>query len=297
MTGTVHLPLLLPRAREAHKGHFGTALLVGGSRGMAGAVALAGMAALRGGAGLVRLAVPDPCLDTVAAFEPAYITASLPPDAAGRIGRAAASALEVLAEGSTAVALGPGLGRSDELTDLVRHLYVTLPPPMVVDADALNALAAGGPLPQPGGPRVLTPHPGEFKRLLAVCPVADAPSPQAAAELARRSGTVVVLKGHRSTISDGQRTDVNTTGNPGMASGGSGDVLTGLVAALLCQRLAAWEAARLGVFLHGLAGDLGAAELGEESLTASDLVRFLPPAFRRYRELAAGAPAPAAAER
>ncbi len=278
------LPRLPDRAVDAHKGHFGLALLVGGSRGMAGAMGLAGLAALRGGAGLVRLAVPEVCLDTVAGFEPSYMTSPLPSDPAGRIAFRARRPIVELAEAATVVACGPGMGRSLGLDALVSSLYADLPQPMVVDADGLNALAARPEiLPQPGGPRILTPHPGELVRLLGTDRVPPKRREAEAVKLAARLGAVVVLKGHKTCVTDGKRRAINTTGNPGMATGGSGDVLTGLIAALACQGLSPFDAARLGVYLHGLAGDLAAAELGQQSLIASDLVRFLPQAFKQYR--------------
>lgn len=278
------LPHLPPRPPESHKGDFGLALVVGGSRGMAGAVALAGMAALRGGAGLVRLAVPEVCLETVASFEPSYMTVPLPCDRAGRISWRARGEIVELAEAADAVACGPGLGRSAGLEALVSDLYARLGKPMVVDADGLNALSARREvLGSPGGARILTPHPGEFARLMGRDRVAAHEREPAAVELAGHCGVVVVLKGHRTLITDGRQRATNTTGNPGMATGGSGDVLTGLVTALACQGLAPFEAARLGVFLHGLAGDLAAAELGQQAMIASDLIRFLPAAMTQYR--------------
>ncbi len=282
------LPRLPPRQPEAHKGNFGTALIVGGSRGMAGAVSLAGMAALRGGAGLVRLAVSEAILDTVARFEPSYMTAPLPCDAAGRIAGAAYDRIAELAEKATAIACGPGLGRSLELDQLVMRLYREMAKPMVFDADALNALSTEPEtLGHPGGPRILTPHPGEFARLIdgKLAPELRA---EAAVQLAARCGIVVVLKGHRTLVTDGARQAVNTSGNPGMATGGTGDVLTGLITALCCQHLAPFDAARLGVHLHGLAGDLAAEELGEVSLIASDVVLFLPDAICEIMHSAAG---------
>ena len=277
------LPRLPRRSPQSHKGNFGLALIVGGSRGMTGAVSLAGMAALRGGAGLVRLAVADVCLDIVAGLEPSYMTVPLPSDRDGRIALAAREKILQSARMATVVACGPGLGRSAGLDALVSWLYQHLPQPMVVDADGLNALAARpDALARPGGVRILTPHPGEFARLSGSRPEPDQRA-AAAAALARRCRAVVVLKGHRTCISDGAHVVINATGNPGMATGGTGDVLTGLIAALACQHLSAFDAARLGVWLHGLAGDLAARELGEESLAASDLVRFLPRAFKQYR--------------
>ncbi len=279
------LPFLPERPVESHKGNFGLALVIGGSRGMAGAVALAGMAALRGGAGLVRLAVPEPVLDTVAAFEPSYMTIALPADRHGRISLAAHERIVAAAAGATVVAVGPGLGRSLGLTALVYRLYAELPRTLVLDADGLNALAdRRDRWPTAPAPRILTPHPGEFARLLGVSRVPGEQRESAALELACRRNVVLVLKGHRTLITDGQRRTINSTGNPGMATGGSGDVLTGLIAALACQGLEPYDAARLGVWLHGLAGDLAAGELGQESLIASDLIRFLPNAFREYRQ-------------
>lgn len=285
------LPRLPRRRPDAHKGSFGLALVVGGSRGMSGAVTMAGMAALRGGAGLVRLAVPDCCLDVVAGYEPSYMTTPLPCDAEGRLVASARPVIDDLTESATVVALGPGLGRSDELTELVAGLYRELAVPMVVDADGLNALAADpGVLAQPGGPRVLTPHPGEFARLLGARSVPADQRQAAAVEAAARWGATLVVKGHRTCITDGRAVYVNTTGNPGMATGGSGDVLTGLITALWCQGLAPLDAARLGVHLHGLAGDLAAEALGEAAMIASDLIRFLPEALRRSEPPATDCP-------
>ena len=288
------LPELPLRDAESHKGTFGTALIVGGSRGMTGAVTLSGMAALRGGAGLVRLAVPNPCLEVVASVEPSYMTSPLPCDRRGRIALTAVDRIAQLAETATVVACGPGLGRSLGLTTLVVWLYQNLGKPMVVDADALSALSERSQsLASPGGPRILTPHPGEFARLLGIDRVPPEQRRARAVDLASRCGATVVLKGHRTLITDGHRESLNTTGNPGMATGGSGDVLTGLIAALICQRLAPFDAAQLGVHLHGLAGDLAADDLGQESLMASDLIRFLPAAFKAYRAIQPHARRPA----
>lgn len=280
------LPRLPRRAAETHKGHFGLVLLVGGSRGMAGAMALAGTAALRGGAGLVRLAVPEVCLDTVAAFEPSYMTVPLEADPSGRISGAARERIVQLAETATVVACGPGMGRSLGLDVLVSWLYTHLMRPMVVDADGLNALSRRPEVlrQSTAAVRILTPHPGEFARLVGTERMSDEERPQAARELAKRSGAVVVLKGHRTVVTDGLALVTNTTGNPGMATGGSGDVLTGLIASLVAQGLTPMDAARLGVYLHGLAGDLAAEALGPESLIASDLVQFFPQAFKQYHK-------------
>jgi ADP-dependent NAD(P)H-hydrate dehydratase len=277
------LPRLPPRQPDSHKGDFGSALLIGGSRGMAGAISMSGMAALRGGAGLVRLAVPLACQDVVAGFEPSYMTVGLPADDSGRISLSARELIAELAEKSTAIACGPGLGRSPELDELMSWIYTQLQQPAVFDADALNALATRPELlAQPGGPRILTPHPGEFQRLIqAKTRLSRDELERAAANLAGEAGIVVLLKGHRTLVTDGPRQAHNTTGNPGMATGGTGDVLTGLTTALLCQHLPPYDAARLAAHLHGLAGDLAADEHGQVSMIASDLLRWLPAAFQR----------------
>ena len=276
------LPQLPPRKPDAHKGDFGTALIVGSSRGMSGAVALAGMAALRSGAGLVRLAVPDVCLETVAGFEPSYMTVPLANDSAGRIALKALPHIIELSTAATVLAIGPGLGRSEELNQLVARLYREIEKPMVVDADALNALSSQpDTLAKPGGPRIFTPHPGEFAGLVGKKLDGDERQ-QAAIQLAARCGVVILLKGHRTFVTDGKRQALNTTGNSGMATGGSGDVLTGLITALLCQHLEPFIAAQLGAHLHGLAGDLAANKHGEVSLIARDLIEFLPEAFREF---------------
>lgn len=277
---TSKVRLLAPRASDSHKGDYGRALLVGGSRGMTGAVALAGMAALRSGAGTVTLGVADKCLETVASFEPAYMTAGLACDSQGRLTVAAKDALALLADRATCIGCGPGLGRSPQITGLITWMYQVLPQPIVFDADALYALAEKPDvLSEPGGIRILTPHEGEFTRLIKVESLPREELELRAGLLAASHKLVICLKGHRSLVTDGHQATHNLTGNPGMATGGCGDVLTGIVTALVCQGLGAFDAMRLATHVHGLAGDLAAAELGQVSLTASDLIRHLPAAF------------------
>jgi NAD(P)H-hydrate epimerase len=283
----VPLPQLPPRQPDVHKGDFGRALLIGGSRGMAGAISLAGMACLRSGAGLVKLAVPECILDTVAGFEASYMTIPLPCDGNGRIKLKSPRKLTEFLAPATCVTCGPGLGRSKRLQSLVRSLYESVQQPMVIDADGLNALAAvENGLAKPMGPRILTPHPGEFSRLTKTMGESSHSREEqisAARELAAEHRIVIVLKGHRTVITDGSQTTENTTGNPGMATGGTGDVLTGIITALVCQGLPPFDAAVLGVHVHGLAGDLAVEELGQVSLIASDLLNFLPHSFRRLQ--------------
>jgi ADP-dependent NAD(P)H-hydrate dehydratase len=276
---------LPPRTPDSHKGTFGHALLVGGSRGMSGSISLCGLATLRSGAGLVTIATPRAIQDVVAGFSPCYMTVGLAAAAEHVVDEAAEEVLE-LAEKMTAVALGPGLGRTPGVTEFVARLYREVKQPMIVDADALNGLAERKELlTQAAGPRILTPHPGEFERLTGKKPASDDDSARsiAASELAAASGsygsTIVVLKGHRTIVSDGARYAVNDTGNPGMATGGTGDVLTGIITALVCQGLEPFEAARLGAHVHGAAGDVAATIVGEVSLIASDLIDVLSTVF------------------
>ena len=280
---------LSDRPAAAHKGDFGRALLIGGSRGMSGAIALAGKATLRSGAGLVTLAVPEKILATVASFEPSYMTAALPCDKVGRISDAAKATLEPFVESVTAIACGPGLGRGDGVRQLVAWLYESCPKPVVFDADALNALASlDSGLPKRVAPsessRILTPHPGEFARLVGRRIDDRGEQQQAAQQFAAQHNVVVALKGSGTIVTDGRQTAINATGNPGMATGGTGDVLTGMIVAMLCQGLAPFDAVRVAVHIHGRAGDLAAASLGQISLIASDLIEYLPQAFLACRQ-------------
>jgi NAD(P)H-hydrate epimerase len=283
-----HLPALPPRPADSHKGTFGSVLVVGGSRGMSGAAALAGLGALRGGAGLVSVAAPREVVPMIAAAEPSYLTVPLPEDHDGRIALAAWDGLAAAIPKQTALAVGPGLGRSDDLNELVGRIYREAELPVVFDADALNALAGrkaalSAHPDEEQAARVLTPHPGEFARLVGTeTKTVQQDRERLAGEFARAHGVVLVLKGHGTVITDGERLAVNTTGNAGMATGGCGDVLTGLIAALLAQGMSAFDAAHLGTHLHGLAGDLAAAELSQPGLIASDLPRFLGPAWRKH---------------
>jgi len=294
-------PLCFPprRCRFGHKGTFGTVLGIGGSRGMAGAAALAGRAALLSGAGLVRLAVPDPILETVAGYSPEPTAVPCPADTAGRFSLEALEMLSTHAKNCTALFIGPGLGRSDELDQLVPLFLQEVSVPTVVDADALNALAAAGMgvhepsvyehrslsqnEGQHGGHLILTPHAGEFARLWKEpAPPAESLEDRksAARDFARRHQVLLVLKGNRTIITDGTQLAVNMTGNPGMATGGSGDVLTGMIAGLVAQNFAPlYETVRLAVHLHGLAGDIAAERLGEISVTATAILNAIPDAF------------------
>jgi NAD(P)H-hydrate epimerase len=276
-------PKLPPRAADGHKGSYGRVLVAAGSRGMTGAAVLCGGAALRGGAGLVRVACPAEVQAVVAAGNPCYTTAAIPQHADGTYSATSADEVVRLAEEADVVALGPGLGNRADVGTLVRTVLLATPAkPMILDADALNVLAPfAAEFPARTEPLILTPHPGEFARLLgATAADVQANREQVAIEFAERFGVVLVLKGYRTVVTDGHRTYTNETGNPGMATGGTGDVLTGLIAALVGQGLPAFDAAALAAWVHGRAGDLAAADLSQVALIASDLIKYLPEVFR-----------------
>ncbi|MBX3444092.1 MAG: NAD(P)H-hydrate dehydratase [Planctomyces sp.] len=276
------LPLPPPRPADSNKGTYGRVLIAAGSRGMSGAAVLSGLGALRGGAGLVELAVPEGILPIVAAAEPCWLTTPLPEDDEGRLAAAAGDALARRWEAASAVACGPGWGVTEATRGLARRLVESCPLPLVVDADGLNALVGQGDAwKRAPAPRIITPHPGEFARLCGIA-VADVQADRAALaqRFAGEQGIVVVLKGHGTVVTDGESLWINPTGNPGMSTGGTGDVLTGLTAALLAQRMSPLDAAKLAVYLQGLAGDLAADELSQPGLIASDLPRFLGAAWK-----------------
>ena len=282
--------LIAPRAAAANKGNFGHALIVGGSLGKAGAAAMAGISALRVGAGLSTVATPKSVLPTVAGFHPEVMTEPLPETAHGTIAKSALACISNLAAGKTVVAVGPGVSRDSETGELVRELVKKRSTSVVLDADGLNAFEQhrdelnGNP-----GPLVLTPHPGEMARLTGLTVVAiQRDRIKIARTYAREHGLNLVLKGHRTLVAspDGE-VWVNTTGNPGMATGGTGDILTGMVAGFIAQNSnRILEAVCAAVHLHGLAGNLARETLGEYSLIATDLLTALPQAFFRVRDLA-----------
>ncbi|CAN5600989.1 hypothetical protein BH11PLA2_BH11PLA2_20580 [soil metagenome] len=276
------LPQLQPRSADGHKGTYGRVLVVAGSRGFSGAAVLTGMAALKCGAGLVAVACPETIQDTVAAGFPCYTTIGLPANEQGQLSNRTADALASIVPKWDIIAIGPGLSTSDGVALTVRSLLKQFDKPMVIDADGLNVLTPlDETLANRNAPTVLTPHPGEFARLTgSPTPISPGGRMCAAKQFATIHRCVLLLKGHRTVISDGVNTTVNATGNPGMATGGSGDVLTGVIAALMGQGLSAFDAAVLAAHVHGLAGDLAAKALGEVSLTAVDILAHLPAAIR-----------------
>jgi NAD(P)H-hydrate epimerase len=276
------IPACPARPSDAHKGTFGTVVVVGGCATMLGAPALCAAAALRGGAGLVKVCVEPAILPFVLAIEPSATGLLL-----GDAGATAAALDHADPDARAVLAIGPGMGRGET----AQHVVMTLlrgRRAAVLDADGLNALAASKQRLAGDAPRVLTPHPGEYRRLaeavgLHFNPADSGQRAAAAGELARAHHAVVVLKGAATVISDGERCRVNRTGNPALATAGSGDVLTGLIAALLAQGMTPFDAASLGAHLHGLAADRWAQQHGPSGLTARDLAAALPDTFVQHR--------------
>lgn len=277
---------LPPRDPNAHKGTFGHVLVLAGSPGKTGAAAMCALSALRIGAGLVTLGVPDSLNDIMETKLTEVMTEPLPETRERTLALSAVEKIAALLEGKRVLAIGPGLSTQPETSELVREVISAARVPVVVDADGINAL---GPrleaLGKGAAPIILTPHPGELARLLSISrdevvqnriPIAQ--------KVATSYGLHLVLKGGRTLVADPDgRVWINMTGNPGMASGGTGDVLTGLIAGLIAQGVNAGLAARAGVYVHGLAGDLAAGAVGQEAMLASDLMAQIPESIRRLK--------------
>lgn len=276
---------LLPvRPADGHKGTFGHVFVAGGARGYTGAVKMAALAAARSGAGLVTAGIPETLADVIAASLLEVMTLPLPAtDTAGLSDAGVAAALE-FAAGRDAVVLGPGIGQHPQTQRFVLEFAAACPAPLVIDADGLNALCGDlGVLRRVQAPVILTPHPGEMARLTGRT-VRDVQSgrERIAAAFAVQYGCIVVLKGHGTVVAAPEASlHINTTGNAGMATGGTGDVLSGLTGGLLAQKMAPLDAALLGVYTHGLAGDLAAAEKTQRGMIASDLIDMLPAAWHK----------------
>jgi NAD(P)H-hydrate epimerase len=287
------VPRLPARRADGHKGEYGHVLVVGGSRGMIGAVAMATHAALRGGAGLASFAAPETVQLSIAGLCPCATSLPLACDSHGEL--APPSVRQMLHEIEYDVlAVGPGMGKGPGQRNLVQAALAQ-GEPLVIDADGLNNLASIENWAEARQcPMILTPHPGEFGRLVNRTTkevqmdregLALATVRQWIAESPVDKPIVLVLKGHGTVVTDGQRLYVNTTGNPGMATGGTGDVLTGLTAAIVGQGLQPFDAAVLAAYVHGLAGDLAAKKFGQVSMIASDLLDFIPQAMLKERKI------------
>ena len=267
------LGLLPDRQAHAHKGDFGKILLLCGSRGYTGAAALAAMGALRSGAGLVYVGVPQSiyAIEAVKLTEPVVFPL---PDENGMFSASAAAEITDRLPQMDAVLVGPGIGRSEGALAVVKTVLERFEGPVVVDADGINVLSAHKDILRGRSAQtVLTPHMGEFRRISD----ADTADREAAAcALARELGVIVLLKGHNTVITDGKAGYINPTGNPGMAVGGSGDVLSGMIVSLLGQGIAPLEAAACGAWLHGAAGDICAETMGQYGMLPSDMLDRLP---------------------
>jgi hydroxyethylthiazole kinase-like uncharacterized protein yjeF len=269
--------LLAPRPPDGHKGTFGHVLVVAGSPGKTGAAAMSGLAALRAGAGLVTVASAESAIAAIGAFAPELMTAGLPE-------KDPWAELKTAAEGKTVIAMGPGLGTGPEVKQLVDRAVREFAQPMVIDADALVAEFSD----LRGSTRVLTPHPGEMARLTGLS-TAEVQKDRVgiARRFAMERKVILVLKGHRTAIAfpDG-RVWINPTGSPAMGTGGSGDILTGLIAGFLAQFPKVPEmAVAAAVYLHGLAGQIGARALGEKCLIATDILEYLPDAMEECADV------------
>ena len=280
--------VLPPRPCGSHKGNFGHLLVLAGSIGKTGAAALAAGAALRAGAGLVTLGVPASLNDILEVKLTEAMTLPLPEAAAARaLGKAAWAPIAEFVNEKFTVALGPGIGTHPETRELVGRLVHDLACPMVIDADGINNLAADtSVLKDAAGPRILTPHPGEMARLVGLTtPEVQARRLDLARETATKFGVTLVLKGAQTVVAapDG-RASLNATGNPALASGGTGDVLTGLIGGFLAQGLAPWDAARLGVYLHGLAADFFVSRRGPRGMIAGDLLAIFPAMLAEFSQ-------------
>jgi hydroxyethylthiazole kinase-like uncharacterized protein yjeF len=278
-----------PRAPEAHKGDFGHLLIIAGSIGKTGAAVLAATAALRSGVGLVTVATPSSALPIVAAGRAEIMTEPLEEIAPGAVARGALDRALALAQERDAVVLGPGLGQASETRAFVREFAQRCAAPLVIDADGLNALAPAAGEPSAldalrrDTPTVITPHPGEMARLIgATTSEVQHRRLEMARSQAVQAGVTCVLKGQRTVVADAEgRAAINPTGNAGMATAGTGDVLAGILGALLARRISPWIAATAAVHLHGQAGDRAAELRGEESLIAGDVIDALPEVIRR----------------
>lgn len=267
------LRLLPDRDPRAHKGNFGKILLLCGSRGYTGAAALAAMGSLRSGAGLVYLAVPE-CIYEIEAVKLTEAIVLPLPSRDGTYAIEAAQEVRALLATMDAVLIGPGMGQSEGALAVLEEVLDHFDGPIVVDADGLNLMATHKVLlRRRNGPTVLTPHEGEFKRL---APDFQGDRLSSAVEFANEHGCILVLKGHETLITDAAVSYRNSTGNPGMAVGGSGDVLAGMIVSLLGQGIEPLQAAALGAWLHGAAGDLSAERLGQYAMLPTDLLEDLP---------------------
>lgn len=278
------------RPGDAHKGQCGRILVIAGSAGMTGAGSLASRAALRAGAGVVLWTIPKSLNGIAESITDEVMTLPIPETAAGAPAMEAREILVEAARETDCVVLGPGLPVAGETGELMRLLIPEIYPPLILDGGALSAMGDDLMIVRKRqSPTIMTPHPGEMGRLTKKT-AADVQQKRVdyATRYAKHSGAVVALKGAGTIVTDGKEVYENASGNPGMATAGSGDVLGGVIAALVGQGMSPFEGAKLGVYLHGLAGDLAAAAMGMHGVIAGDMVNMLPRAFVEYGKARAG---------
>ncbi|MCF6155484.1 MAG: NAD(P)H-hydrate dehydratase [Candidatus Brocadia sp.] len=282
------LPKIPSRKPDTHKGNYGRVLVLAGSSGMTGAACLCSSAALRAGAGLVTLGIPESLQGVVASKLTCVMTHPLPETHVKTLSELGRQDILDFSQQFDVIAIGPGLSQYLETKRLVLWLLQSLDRPIVLDADGINALADNPEVLQKTKKQIIfTPHPGEMARLLGISSTQEIQSHRL--DVSRmfvkgKNNVTLVLKGHQTIVMNEEKFYINKTGNPGMATAGAGDVLTGMIAAFLGQNFTPFEAAQIGVHLHGLAGDLAAQEMGEISMIATDIVNKLPKAFLTYKE-------------
>ena len=295
MVKTKKLPKLNPRKRNSHKGSYGRVLVLAGSPGLTGAAYLCSKAALRSGSGIVTLGVPESLNSVMESKLTCVMTHPLPETKASTLSNKGKKKIMKLCESHDVVALGPGLSQQPETRELILWLIQNIDRNMVIDADGLNALSDKvNVLHKIKRHAVLTPHPGEMSRLTGLGSAKNVQkerlntASQFIQSIQKKSNNegklTLVLKGDKTIVADSRKVYVNRTGNPGMATAGTGDVLTGIIASLIGQGYDVFDASQLGVYIHGLAGDIAAKKKGEHSMIASDIIEYLPDAFIKYNK-------------
>ncbi|MGB9641882.1 MAG: NAD(P)H-hydrate dehydratase [Candidatus Ratteibacteria bacterium] len=275
--------IFLPeRKKDTHKGTYGHLFVIGGSPGLTGAVCLSCLAALRTGCGMVTAGIPESLNDIFEIKLTEVMTKPLPESGRRTISiLAVEKCLDFIKKTADGIVIGPGISTDFAVEEFFKNLIPKIDKPIVVDADGLKLLAKNLKILDKQKRIVLTPHPGEMSHLTGLA-ISDIQKNResVAKHFAQKYGVIVVLKGYRTVISDGEKTHINLTGNPGMATAGSGDVLSGIIGSLVVQGFSLWDSAVIGAFLHGLAGDLAAKKTGEYSLIAGDMIDFLPDAIK-----------------
>ena len=290
------LPELNSRKNNTHKGSYGRVLVLAGSPGLTGAAYLCSKAALRSGSGIVTLGVPESLNPVMEVKLTCVMTRPLPETKASTLSKKARSEIIKLCESHDVVALGSGLSQEPETRELILWLIKNIDRDMVIDADGLNALSDNVKiLHKIKKHAVLTPHPGEMSRLTGLSSAKDVQKERLNTakqfvksiqkKLSNEKRLTLVLKGDKTIVADSGKVYINRTGNPGMATAGAGDVLTGIIASLIGQGYDVFDASQLGVYIHGLAGDIAANKKGELSMIASDIIEYLPDAFIKYNKM------------